>query len=180
MILFSFTYKKEYLKSLQNSNKLDISLVDSNFVNLNSQFKTLINSEVSKLSLPDDDTIILFKNYIFLSPRTIHASAGLHAPPTYIKVFDENNGKLLAQLEKKDNLFESYKSFNDNLNFKYRKISNPEIGINYFDFWCSSIIGFRDDLIVPLRSWILLLNFLFISILFVPLFNVTILLRKKK
>lgn len=167
----SFTYKKEYLKSLKNSNQQDISIIDSNFINLNSEFKTLINSKISKLNLPEDDTIILFKNYIFLSPRIISGGAGLHTPPTFIKVFDKNNGKLLLKFERKNNLLESYKSVNLNTNFKYKKISNPEVGINYFDFWCSSIIGFRDDLIIPLRSWILVLNFLFASIVFVPLYN---------
>lgn len=167
----SFTYKKEYLVFLKNQNENNFTRSDSNFIKLNSDFKALINEDISKVNLPNKDKVIIYKNYIIFSPERIYGSNGLPPPKTYIKVFNKNNGNLMYKFEKKKNLFESYKSFHDNLDFKNNIVEKPEKGINYFDFWCSSIIGFRDNLITPLRGWIFVLNFLFITILFVPLYN---------
>ena len=108
----------------------------------------------------NDDKLFFYKNFIVLSPTTIPPMGGLSAPITYISIY-RNNGQFLLKLPKKDNVRDSYKYFSDNLKFKIDKINNPKTGIDYFDFWCSSIIGFRDNLITPLRSWVLVLNFLF-------------------
>ena len=93
------------------------------------------------------------------------------APKTYIKLFDRFSGKFLLELEKKTNLLDSYDYFNDNINFKVNKVEKPEIGITFFDFWNSSIIGFKDNLIIPLNSWIVSLSFIMTSIFIIPIFD---------
>lgn len=167
----SFTYKKEYLELIQDENKKNVTESDTKFIRINSEFISLIDSEIGKIELPDNDTIIFYKNLIFLSPRRINGGGFLPRPTTKIKVFDRNDGSLILEIDKKNNLKESCSSFKNYIDFKNKIISNPEMGIDYFDFWCSSIIGFRDNLITPLKGWIFVLNFLFITILFVPLFN---------
>jgi hypothetical protein len=167
---FSFAYNKEYLMSNKISNSFEINLKDNNFLNVKSDFSKEINVSVFKNVLPrDSDTLILLKNYIVFSPYTIYL--GNHTPPTYIKVYDKVTGKFLFQMKKKTNLLDSYNYFNKEINFKINKVKTPEIGITYFNFWCSSIIGFKDNLIIPLKNWITLLNTIFISIIFIPIFN---------
>lgn len=168
----SFSYNHEYINSLKNTNEENISTEDSTFIRLNTLLKNEFYSNNHKADLPtNDDKLLFYKNFIVLSPTTIRSGSGLSAPTTYISIYNRDNGQFLLKFPKRDNVRDSYKYFSDNLKFKIDKINNPKIGIDYFDFWCSSIIGFRDNLIIPLRSWILMLNFLFISILFVPLYN---------
>jgi hypothetical protein len=167
----SFSYNSAYISLLKKTNEDNISTEDSTFIKLNTQLKKEFYSKKGKDVLPNnDDKLFFYNNFIVLSPTTIRGT-GLPAPATYISIYDRSTGKLLLAIPKRETLMESYKYFSENLNFKIEKINNPKIGIEYFDFWCSSIIAFRDNLITPLRSWVVLLNFLFVSILFVPLYN---------
>jgi hypothetical protein len=166
----SFSYNQEYINSLKNINEENISTEDSLFIKLNSLLKKEFYDNVKDTLPKYENRLLFYKNFVVLSPTTIRTQIAA-APITYISIYNRLNGKFLLKFPKKNNVRESYKYFTDNLKFKIDKIHNPKIGIDYFDFWCSSIIGFRDNLIIPLRSWILLLNFIFISIMFVPLYN---------
>uniref|UniRef100_UPI002FDB5418 hypothetical protein n=1 Tax=Flavobacterium sp. TaxID=239 RepID=UPI002FDB5418 len=167
----SFIYNKEFLELIQDESKKNITEKDSIFIRLKSEFNSLINSEIANIELPNNDTIIIHKNFIFLSPRNIGGGGIIPKPRTYIKVFNRDTGTFILEIQKKKNLKESCNSFKNYIDLKNKIINDPKIGINYFDFWCSSIIGFRDNLINPLRGWIIVLNLLFIAILFVPLCN---------
>ncbi|MEO8236413.1 MAG: hypothetical protein ABI549_13430 [Flavobacterium sp.] len=168
----SFSYNSQFIGLLKNTNEENISITDSTFLRLNEQLNNEFKTKKEKDDLPrNDDKLVFYKSFIVLSPTTIRSFSGIRAPETYLSIYNRNTGTFILSLPKRETVMESYKYFSNNLKFKIDKIKNPKIGIEYFDFWCSSIIGFRDNLITPLRSWILLLDFLFISILFVPLYN---------
>ncbi|WP_300569188.1 hypothetical protein [Flavobacterium sp.] len=168
----SFAFNKEYLISQKQFNSYDFDINENNFLRIKSNLIKEINTSIFKKALPQDsDTLILLKNYIILSPYAIHSHGTKSPPKTFIKLYDKLSGKFLIQFEKKSNLIESYNYFNNNINFKIKKVKKPEIGITYFDFWCSSVIGFRDNLIIPLRNWIVLLDVIFITIIFTPIFD---------
>ena len=168
----SFAYNKEYLLSQKQFHKNDFDKNDNKFIEIKSQIIKNLNKSNTKKTLPiDSDTLIFLENFIVLSPQTIRGGAGVPAPKTYIKLYDKLSGKLLFVFEKKSNVLESYNYYNSNLNFRLNKFKKPEIGISYFDFWCSSIGGFKDNLINPLRNWIILLNSILIAFLLMPILN---------
>jgi|688.fasta_scaffold491243_1 hypothetical protein len=168
----SFAYNKEYLKFQKQLNSDDFDINENKFITLKSKIINDINKSIFKKKLPKDcDTLILLENFIILSPQTIRGNAGLAAPRTYIKLYDKFTGKFILQFEKKSDLLESYNYNNHNINFKINKVKRPKIGISFFDFWCSSTIGFKDNLINPLRNWVTLLNIIFITIILTPIFN---------
>lgn len=164
----SFSYNKEYLSSLQNINKNDINLNEKIILkNRNILKNELLNPIFKKQLSTKSDTLILTDNYIIFSQRILRDG------DYGIKFYDRFSGKFLFQFEKKNSLLDSYNYFIENLNFKFNKIQTPEVGISYFNFWCSSIISFKDNLIIPLRNWIVTLNFIYILIILTPIFNYT-------
>lgn len=169
-----FSYNKDYLISLQQTNKEEFNSNENKFIELKSELKKEITKTIFKKVLPtNSDTLILLNKFIVISPYTFRGSNGLRAPKSFIKFYNRESGEFIFQIEKRKNLVESYNYFNNNIQFKINKIKKPQIGITYFDFWCSSIISFKDNLIIPLRNWIVALNFIYILIFLTPIFNYT-------
>jgi hypothetical protein len=163
----SFSYNREYLPSLQRINKNDFNQNEKTILKNTFIIQKELKTSIFKKQLPTkSDTLILTNNYIILSPHNNSRETN-----SSIKFYDKNSGKFLFLFEKKSTLLESYNYFNKNLKFKFNKIKTPEVGISYFDFWCSSIISFKDNLIIPLRNWIIALNFIYILIIIIPILN---------
>lgn len=167
----NFAFDNDYLKLKSSFNKSKIMRNDSLFFENDLIIQNdILKSNFRNIELPKDyDTLIFLKNYIILSPKKYQKGENYEAGK--LQVYSRKYGKLLFEIPKKENLLESFDRFRHNLKFKVDIIKEPINGINFFDFWCSSVVGFKDNLIKPLRNWILLLIISFTTLIFIPAFE---------